>query len=188
MNSWLEREAVFMGSVWLSGIGCCACDRNVAMSCCQQSDLSIGPLAPNYSRDWLTLLSEKCICHFGLKCLLNVMRFMKVCLPHHRAYDPADYDHLPVSAEIKELFQYITRWVKSHNPESSQAVWEETRMKIVQGVVFYFLCRMMFCWGGFLNFWNTANSHLQGCEFEVSSNAFVFSQFFLRIIRAWWEK
>ncbi|XP_062342375.1 intraflagellar transport protein 46 homolog isoform X2 [Osmerus eperlanus] len=27
-----------------------------------------------------------------------------------RAYDPADYDHLPVSAEIKELFQYITRY------------------------------------------------------------------------------
>ncbi|XP_051973946.1 intraflagellar transport protein 46 homolog isoform X4 [Xyrauchen texanus] len=26
------------------------------------------------------------------------------------AYDPADYDHLPVSAEIKELFQYITRY------------------------------------------------------------------------------
>uniref|UniRef100_A0A673Y1Q0 Intraflagellar transport protein 46 homolog n=1 Tax=Salmo trutta TaxID=8032 RepID=A0A673Y1Q0_SALTR len=27
-----------------------------------------------------------------------------------RAYDPADYDHLPVTAEIKELFQYITRY------------------------------------------------------------------------------
>ncbi|XP_046873965.1 intraflagellar transport protein 46 homolog isoform X1 [Hypomesus transpacificus] len=26
------------------------------------------------------------------------------------AYDPADYDHVPVSAEIKELFQYITRY------------------------------------------------------------------------------
>uniref|UniRef100_A0A4W5RT34 Intraflagellar transport protein 46 homolog n=1 Tax=Hucho hucho TaxID=62062 RepID=A0A4W5RT34_9TELE len=26
------------------------------------------------------------------------------------AYDPADYDHLPVTAEIKELFQYITRY------------------------------------------------------------------------------
>ncbi|XP_018610668.1 intraflagellar transport protein 46 homolog isoform X2 [Scleropages formosus] len=26
------------------------------------------------------------------------------------AYDPADYDHLPVSSEIKELFQYITRY------------------------------------------------------------------------------
>ncbi|XP_028840095.1 intraflagellar transport protein 46 homolog [Denticeps clupeoides] len=26
------------------------------------------------------------------------------------AYDPADYEHLPVSAEIKELFQYITRY------------------------------------------------------------------------------
>ena len=25
------------------------------------------------------------------------------------AYDPADYEHLPVSQEIKELFQYITR-------------------------------------------------------------------------------
>ncbi|XP_019904000.1 intraflagellar transport protein 46 homolog isoform X2 [Esox lucius] len=26
------------------------------------------------------------------------------------AYDPSDYDHLPVSTEIKELFQYITRY------------------------------------------------------------------------------
>jgi hypothetical protein len=26
-----------------------------------------------------------------------------------RAYDPADYEHLPVSAEIKELFEYISR-------------------------------------------------------------------------------
>ena len=31
--------------------------------------------------------------------------------PSPRAYDPADYEHLPVSAEIKELFQYISRWV-----------------------------------------------------------------------------
>ena len=28
-----------------------------------------------------------------------------------RAYDPAEYDHLPVTGEIKELFQYITRLV-----------------------------------------------------------------------------
>ena len=28
-----------------------------------------------------------------------------------RAYDPADYEHLHVSQEIKELFQYITRCV-----------------------------------------------------------------------------
>lgn len=28
-----------------------------------------------------------------------------------RAYDPADYEHLPVSQEIKELFHYITRYV-----------------------------------------------------------------------------
>ena len=27
------------------------------------------------------------------------------------AYDPADYEHLPVSQEIKELFQYITRYI-----------------------------------------------------------------------------
>ena len=26
-----------------------------------------------------------------------------------RAYDPAEYEHLPASTEIKELFQYITR-------------------------------------------------------------------------------
>lgn len=30
-------------------------------------------------------------------------------LPLSRAYNPADYEHLPVSAEIKELFQYISR-------------------------------------------------------------------------------
>ncbi|XP_072469163.1 intraflagellar transport protein 46 homolog isoform X2 [Notamacropus eugenii] len=30
--------------------------------------------------------------------------------PLEGAYDPADYEHLPVSAEIKELFQYITRY------------------------------------------------------------------------------
>ena len=29
----------------------------------------------------------------------------------YSAYDPADYEHLPVSQEIKELFQYITRYV-----------------------------------------------------------------------------
>ncbi|KAJ7392871.1 Intraflagellar transport protein 46 [Desmophyllum pertusum] len=29
------------------------------------------------------------------------------------AYDPADYEHLPVSQEIKELFQYITRYVQT---------------------------------------------------------------------------
>lgn len=37
------------------------------------------------------------------------------CPPHgcpfrfHRAYNSADYDYLPVSMEIKELFQYIRR-------------------------------------------------------------------------------
>lgn len=30
-------------------------------------------------------------------------------LPPEGAYDPADYANLPVSTEIKELFQYITR-------------------------------------------------------------------------------
>ena len=30
--------------------------------------------------------------------------------PLEGAYDPADYEHLPVSAEIKELFQYISRY------------------------------------------------------------------------------
>ena len=28
-----------------------------------------------------------------------------------RAYDPADFEHLHVSQEIKDLFQYITRYV-----------------------------------------------------------------------------
>ena len=27
-----------------------------------------------------------------------------------RAYDPAEYENLPVSSDIKELFQYITRY------------------------------------------------------------------------------
>ncbi|XP_028930243.1 intraflagellar transport protein 46 homolog isoform X1 [Ornithorhynchus anatinus] len=30
--------------------------------------------------------------------------------PLEGAYDPADYEHLPVSTEMKELFQYITRY------------------------------------------------------------------------------
>ncbi|XP_011950919.1 intraflagellar transport protein 46 homolog isoform X1 [Ovis aries] len=30
--------------------------------------------------------------------------------PLEGAYDPADYEHLPVSAEVKELFQYISRY------------------------------------------------------------------------------
>ncbi|GAB5577134.1 intraflagellar transport protein 46 homolog [Prionailurus iriomotensis] len=30
--------------------------------------------------------------------------------PLEGAYDPTDYEHLPVSAEIKELFQYISRY------------------------------------------------------------------------------
>ena len=30
---------------------------------------------------------------------------------HFRAYDPAEYEHLPVGQDIKELFQYITRYV-----------------------------------------------------------------------------
>lgn len=30
--------------------------------------------------------------------------------PLEGAYDPADYEHLPVSAEIKELFEYISRY------------------------------------------------------------------------------
>eukprot|EP00069_Balaena_mysticetus_P022020 bmy_03267T0 len=30
--------------------------------------------------------------------------------PLEGAYDPADYEHLPVSPEIKELFQYISRY------------------------------------------------------------------------------
>ncbi|XP_040832981.1 intraflagellar transport protein 46 homolog isoform X1 [Ochotona curzoniae] len=30
--------------------------------------------------------------------------------PLEGAYDPAEYEHLPVSAEIKELFQYISRY------------------------------------------------------------------------------
>ncbi|XP_053715560.1 intraflagellar transport protein 46 homolog [Synchiropus splendidus] len=32
------------------------------------------------------------------------------CDPPEGAYDPADYANLPVSTEIKELFQYITRY------------------------------------------------------------------------------
>ena len=27
-----------------------------------------------------------------------------------RAYDPAEFESLPVTNEIKDLFQYITRW------------------------------------------------------------------------------
>ncbi|XP_022807618.1 intraflagellar transport protein 46 homolog [Stylophora pistillata] len=48
------------------------------------------------------------------------------------AYDPADYEHLPVSQEIKELFQYITRYtpqsidlehkLKPFNPDFIPAV------------------------------------------------------------------
>ncbi|XP_020605357.1 intraflagellar transport protein 46 homolog isoform X2 [Orbicella faveolata] len=48
------------------------------------------------------------------------------------AYDPADYEHLPVSQEIKELFQYITRYtpqtidlehkMKPFNPDFIPAV------------------------------------------------------------------
>ncbi|XP_005988205.1 intraflagellar transport protein 46 homolog isoform X2 [Latimeria chalumnae] len=30
--------------------------------------------------------------------------------PPEGAYDPSDYEHLPVSADVKELFQYITRY------------------------------------------------------------------------------
>ncbi|XP_055468491.1 intraflagellar transport protein 46 homolog, partial [Psammomys obesus] len=30
--------------------------------------------------------------------------------PLEGAYDPSDYEHLPVSAEIKELFEYISRY------------------------------------------------------------------------------
>jgi len=33
----------------------------------------------------------------------------KMCLICYSAYDPADYENLPVTPEIKELFQYITR-------------------------------------------------------------------------------
>lgn len=36
-----------------------------------------------------------------------------VTFPVFRAYDPADYAHLNVSAEIKDLFQYIGRY-KAH--------------------------------------------------------------------------
>lgn len=35
------------------------------------------------------------------------------CFFNRRAYDPADYAHLNVSAEIKDLFQYIGRY-KAH--------------------------------------------------------------------------
>ena len=28
----------------------------------------------------------------------------------HRAYDPAEFDHLPVAKELKELFQHIRRY------------------------------------------------------------------------------
>lgn len=40
--------------------------------------------------------------------ILGVMAFF---FYPFRAYDPADYEHLPVSQEIKELFHYITRYV-----------------------------------------------------------------------------
>ena len=35
---------------------------------------------------------------------------------HHEFYNPADYAHLPVSAEVKELFNYITRFKPSPVP------------------------------------------------------------------------
>ena len=42
----------------------------------------------------------------------GLIRILSKYMFTSRAYDPADYDHVPDSAEIKELFQYITRWVK----------------------------------------------------------------------------
>ncbi|GFT03476.1 intraflagellar transport protein 46 homolog [Nephila pilipes] len=47
--------------------------------------------------------------------LMKVQEFRDLCyfeLPYSskRAYDPADFEHLQVSSEMKELFQYITRY------------------------------------------------------------------------------
>ena len=38
------------------------------------------------------------------------------------AYDPAEFEHLPVSSELKELFQHITRY-------TPQTVDLETKLK-----------------------------------------------------------
>jgi hypothetical protein len=32
---------------------------------------------------------------------------------HYRTYDPNEFSHLPVSSEVKGLFQNITRWVNA---------------------------------------------------------------------------
>ena len=39
--------------------------------------------------------------------------FLQCLCDCFRAYDPAEFENLSVTAEIKELFQYITRWVLS---------------------------------------------------------------------------
>ena len=40
-----------------------------------------------------------------------VSMMTNACYFLYSAYDPADYENLPVTPEIKELFQYITRFV-----------------------------------------------------------------------------
>lgn len=49
-------------------------------------------------------------------CISLVLTFLFILLPvrppppHLSVYDPADFEHLAVSAELKELFQHISRY------------------------------------------------------------------------------
>ena len=62
------------------------------------------------------------------------------------AYDPADYEHLPVGQDIKELFQYITRY-RNFEPSTSFMLKSgnvHTCGIPAFAVMFFWLCKFCF--------------------------------------------
>ena len=60
-----------------------------------------------------------------LRVLIKRHNHSKVCynyyIFYYSGYDPSDYDHLQIGDEVKDLFQYITRY-------TPQSISLETRM------------------------------------------------------------
>ena len=63
---------------------------------------------PQYSICLIGIVVDVCVCVCPVPMQLIFLQCLCDCF---RAYDPAEFENLSVTAEIKELFQYITRWV-----------------------------------------------------------------------------
>ena len=49
-------------------------------------------------------------------------------------YDPSAYANLDVSAEVRDLFKYITRYLKFYEKEISKCVYKDSALKLSNSI------------------------------------------------------